>query len=72
MLLFRGEEHVTRWCTQWNLPRGAVLSLDTAWRLAEAWFRADRGSPDWQRPPVHEVEALFSSLRLTGEYWRLR
>jgi hypothetical protein len=72
MLLFRGEGHVTRWCSQWTLPRGAVLSLDTAWRLAKAWFSADRGAPAWQRSPVDEVEELFSSLGLDGDYWRLR
>jgi hypothetical protein len=54
------------------LPRGATLSLSTAWRLADAWFRADRGAPQWKRPAVDEVEALFSSLKLTTTFWRLR
>jgi hypothetical protein len=72
MLLFRDEGHVDRWCEQWQLPRGAILSLDTASRLAEAWFRADRRAPQWTRPAVAEVEALFASLGLSGEFWRLR
>ena len=72
MLLFRGEEHVTRWCQQWTLPRGAILSLDKAWRLAEAWFRADRGAPDWKRPSIDDVERLFGSLGLVGDFWALR
>ena len=33
---------------------------------------ADRGAPEWTRPPVEDVEALFASLTLTGEFWRLR
>jgi hypothetical protein len=72
MLLFRDEEHVGRWCRQWNLPIGAMLTLERAWRLAEAWFSADRGAPEWKRPPVEQVEALFASLGLNGEFWRLR
>jgi hypothetical protein len=72
MLLFRNEEHVDRWCGQWHLPRGEVLTLDTAWRLASAWFIADRGAPGWRRPPVEEVESLFESLGLSGRFWSLR
>ena len=72
MLFFRGEEHVDHWCQQWQLPRGAMLSLEQAWRLAKAWFQADRGAPDWRRPAVGEVESLFGSLGLTGAFWALR
>jgi hypothetical protein len=72
MLLFRDEEHVGRWCRQWQLSHGATLTLDVAWRLARAWFSADRSAPDWRRPPVDEVEALFASLDLTGDFWKLR
>ena len=72
MLFFRSEEHVDRWCGQWHLARGALLSLEQAWRLASAWFQADRGAPDWRRPTVDEVESLFGSLGLTGAFWRLR
>ena len=72
MLLFRAEGHVDRWCLQWALPRGAVLSLDQAWRLAQAWFSADRGAPKWRRPTVEEVEALFARLGLIGTFWTVR
>ena len=72
MLLFRAEEHVDRWCAQWGLAPGALLSLEQAWRLAAAWFAADRGAPEWRRPPVEDVEALFASLGLTGPFWNLR
>ena len=36
MLLFRDEEHIDRWCTQWNQLRGATLTIDQAWELARA------------------------------------
>src|SRR5438067_563533 len=47
MLLFRSEEHVDRWCAAWQQPRGAVLSLEQCWQLADAWYR-DRMSPTWR------------------------
>jgi hypothetical protein len=46
MLLFWSEEHVEKWCRDWNLPRGEVLSLDQCWRLAKAWH----GRVAWSRP----------------------
>jgi hypothetical protein len=72
MLLFRDEEHVARWCRQWQIEDGAVLTLELAWRLALAWFSADRGLPEWRRPAVEEVETLFRSLGLTVAFWKLR
>ena len=72
MLLFRDEEHVGRWCEQWHVSLGATLTLDVAWRLARAWFKEDRGVPDWRRPPIEQVESLFRSLELTSPFWSLR
>jgi hypothetical protein len=72
MLLFRDEEHVQHWCEQWKLTRGALLSLETAWRLAQAWFGADRGASAWKRPSLEEVERLFAALGLVGDFWALR
>ena len=72
MLLFRSEEHIDRWCGQWGLPRGAVLNMEKAWRLASAWFAEDRGAREWSRPPADVVERLFDSLGFTGDFWKLR
>ncbi len=72
MLLFRSEEHVQRWCDAWRMDPGAVLSLERAWRLAAAWFADDRAAPEWNRPPVEQVESLFRSLELVEPFWRLR
>jgi hypothetical protein len=71
MLLFRSEEHIDRWCRQWNIPRGATLPLGQAWRLARAWF-TDRREPGWRRRTVAETEALFKELELNSEFWSLR
>jgi alkylmercury lyase-like protein len=72
MLFFRSEEHIDRWCESWRFARGAVMSLDTAWQLARAWYSADRREPEWRRRSVDEVEALFAELGLTTDFWRLR
>jgi hypothetical protein len=72
MLFFRSEEHVERWCSTWRMERGAVLSLETGWQLARAWYGDDRRDPAWRRRTVEETEELFASLELTSDFWRLR
>lgn len=71
MLLFRAEEHIDRWCRQWSQPRGAILTLDQAWRLAQAWF-GRKMDPGWRRATLEETESLFAALGLTGPFWSLR
>ena len=71
MLLFRAEEHIDRWCTQWSQPSGATLTVDQAWQLAHAWYR-HKMDPGWRRATLEETEALLGSLRLTGPFWNLR
>ena len=70
MLLFRSEEHVKAWSRSRGLATGATLTLQQQWELAHVWY-ADRMSPDWRRRTPEEAEAVFTSLGLTGEFWRL-
>ena len=70
MLAFREEAHVDRWCEQRRIPRGEVVSLEQTWGLGRAWY-ADKLSPDWKRATPEEAEALFASLGLTTDFWRL-
>ena len=72
MLLFWSEEHVDHWCEQWNLPRGALLSLAQGWRLAQAWYGPDRRDLAWRRKTGEETEALLMELGLTSPFWSLR
>jgi hypothetical protein len=72
MLFFRSEEHVDRWCRNWNLPKGALLTPEQGWRLASAWYGDDRRLPGWRRRTVDESEALFAELGLTASFWSLR
>jgi hypothetical protein len=72
MLFFRSEEHVTRWCQAWRFERGGILSLETGWKLAQAWYGPDRREPNWRRRTVEEAEELFGQLGLTSPFWALR
>jgi hypothetical protein len=71
MLLFRAEEHIDRWCSQWNQPRGATLSIQQAWELARAWY-GNKMRRDWRRATLEETEALLARIGLTGPFWSLR
>jgi hypothetical protein len=70
-LLFRAEEHRRRWCKDWNRGKGASLSLETTWRLAQAWYAADRRAPEWRRFSPGEAEAVFAGVGLAGPFWQL-
>jgi hypothetical protein len=71
MLLFRSEEHVDKWCRDWKFERGAILPLGQCWRLADAWYSADRRDPNWRRRTAAEAQALFAELGLTSRFWEL-
>ena len=70
MLLFRSEEHIEMRYRRRGGATGATLTLNQQWELARIWY-ADRMRPDWRRRTPEEAEAVFSSLGLTGEFWRL-
>jgi Alkylmercury lyase len=70
MLLFRSEEHVDRWCKQWNRPRGGTMSLAQGWMLAQLWY-GDRLAPEWRVKSAQEAQAVFSQVGLTADFWQL-
>jgi hypothetical protein len=71
MLLFWSEEHIEKWCKDWNLSRGEIITLDNCYRLAQAWYSPDRREPEWRRRTIDEAEALFVELGFTSSFWRL-
>jgi hypothetical protein len=70
MLLFRSEEHIDTWYRRRGVVTGATLTLNQQWELARIWY-ANRMAPDWRRRTPEEAAAVFASLGLTGEFWRL-
>ena len=53
------------------MPRGAVLTLEQTWALAQVWYE-DRLSPGYRRKTGEEATAAFESIGLTGPFWDLR
>ncbi len=71
MLLFRAEEHIDRWCAQWNHTRGATLTIGQGWQLARAWYQ-HKMDAEWKRPALEEAEAILAGLGLHDSFWSLR
>lgn len=69
-MLFRSEEHVDRWCSQWNRPRGESMSLAQGWMLAQLWY-GNRLDPEWRSKSTPEVRAVFAQVGLLGDFWQL-
>ena len=61
-----------RWCRRWRLETGEAIGLEQAWRLAQAWYAADRRDPAWRRRSAEETAALFAALGLTSPFWSIR
>ena len=59
---------MNRWCDLWNQPRGAIISLQQQWLLAQAWY-ADRLEMEWRRKTEEEIDVLWQELGLTSSFW---
>ena len=70
MLLFRSEEHVSRWTEERRTEIGSILTPRQGWQLATQWF-GDRLSPDWRRKTPEEAQSIFDGIGLTGQFWNL-
>jgi hypothetical protein len=68
MLVFRSEDHLSRWLA--GRQSGATITVTKLAELAEAWW-ADRLDPDWRPHTREQNQAILDRLGLTGEFWRL-
>jgi hypothetical protein len=68
MLLFRSEEHVTRWLA--GRTPGETIPIAQLADLAAAWW-ADRLDADWQPHTRERNQAILASVGLTGPFWDL-
>lgn len=71
MLLFRSEQHIQQWCKQWQRPVGGTMTLAQGWKLAQLWY-GDRLSPNWRGKTLEEAQAVFRSVGLTQDFWKLK
>lgn len=70
ILCFHTESDVEAWCERHGIAKGAVLPVETAWRLAQGWYGSYLDTP-WQRKTKAEAHALFNRLGLHGPFWDL-
>ena len=66
MLLFRSKEHLERWLGAGH-ERGAELTLEQQWQLAQKWF-AGRHLSEWKKRSADEATAVFRSVGLDGDF----
>ncbi|HEY0670650.1 MAG TPA: hypothetical protein VGD27_00220 [Longimicrobiales bacterium] len=71
MSLFRSEEHLVNWLARTGYTRGAVLTVEQTWRLAQAWY-VDPRDPAWRPRTIDESQAVLASVGLRGDIWQLR
>jgi Alkylmercury lyase len=70
ILFFSSEAQLDSWCLRHAHPRGSVLPIDVAVRLADLWF-GDYASPDWVRKTPARAAEIFNELGLDKSFWKM-
>ncbi len=70
MQLFRSEDEVNVWSAETGHSKGAVISPERLWTLANRWYD-DRLRLDWRRRSIVERQAVLDAVGLTGQFWDL-
>jgi hypothetical protein len=70
-LLFRSVDEVDSWCERRRLPRGVVVPIQQAWKLAVAWYGGGATAEAHMRHRA-ELEAVFQSVDLGHPHFMLR
>jgi hypothetical protein len=68
MLVFRSEDHLSRWLA--GRQPGATIPASKLAELAEAWWW-DRLAADWRPHTQEQNQAILDRIGLTDEFWRL-
>lgn len=45
------------------------MTVQQQWQLAAGWF-AGRADADWTKRTPQQVQEVFESVGLTGDFWR--
>jgi hypothetical protein len=61
---------VDAWLGRTGHPRGALVTLEQMWALAQPWY-AGRLSDEWRGRSTEEAQAIIDGVGLTGDFWRL-
>ncbi|XP_063714821.1 uncharacterized protein LOC134842423 [Symsagittifera roscoffensis] len=69
-LFFKNEKQLDEWCCKHNLPRGRLLDLDTAFKLAKLFF-SKHHSNQWAPWTDKDVNAMFKAIGLNDEFFQI-
>jgi len=70
MLLFRSEAKIDDWCAATGEPHGEAVPLRQVWELSKAWY-GNRMAPDFRGRTFEQAIAVFRSVGLDSEFWRV-
>ncbi|HSG07350.1 MAG TPA: hypothetical protein VLA36_03265 [Longimicrobiales bacterium] len=58
------------WCARRALSRGAIMTLDQCWSMAQGWY-AGRLEPGWRGRSPAAAQAILEAAGLNGPFWRM-
>ena len=67
---FRTPATVDDWCNRHLKPRGELIEIQSAWRLARRWY-AGYLDDDWKPWSATEINSMLESCGLRGDFWHL-
>jgi hypothetical protein len=70
MVFFSSNDHLAQWISSGSGTGGEALTVDQTLRLSVPIYK-DKMSLDYARPSREQTIALFQSLGLTGDFWKI-
>lgn len=67
---FGAAHEVAPWAARHRLPVGSIVPIEQAVALGRAWY-GHHLDADWHKWTVAEARAIFASVGLTDDIWRL-
>jgi hypothetical protein len=61
---------VDAWLERTGHDRGAVVSFEQMWALAQRWYEG-RMKPGWRGRSAEEAQRVLDDVGLSGDFWSL-
>ena len=58
------------WLADMEMSRGAIMTLDQCWAMAQGWY-AGRMEGAWRGRSPAAAQAILEGAGLTGPFWRM-
>ncbi|KAK0660336.1 hypothetical protein DIS24_g3437 [Lasiodiplodia hormozganensis] len=66
--VFKDKAEANDWCETHGFRHGAIMDLDTMWKLSKAWYE-DKASYDYNRKTAEEKTELYEGLGMVSDFW---